>query len=202
MRKIALIQLGYESNTMIEKRAVLQDLAPDGWIPAETVAARFGGTRTGIGGVLDAAAQHGAQVVAMDLLSRNGAFNAGGIVDGDVWRQAVEHICQQLAAHKTEYAGVCAAIHGTACADGLDDADGYFLRRVRQTVGDKPVVAFADLHAVITPEMLAAGDPDDIPGLPDPVHCKGSLLRMLRGSKNCAVGGLDKNGDHIFIPPG
>ena len=134
MAKIALIQLGYESNTMIEKRAVLQDLAPDGWIESETVAARFCGTHTGIGGVLDAAAQHGAQVVPMDLLSRNGAFNAGGIVDGAVWRQAVDHICGQLAACAAEYDGVCAAIHGAACADGLDDADGYFLRRVRQTV--------------------------------------------------------------------
>ncbi len=158
MANIALIQLGYESNTFIERRALLTDLAPDGWIAANTVVARFSGTRTGIGGVLNAAAARGARVVPMDLLSRNGAFNAGGIVDGAVWREAVEHICAQLAACEAEYDGVCAAIHGAACADGLDDADGYFLHRVRQTVGDKPVVAFMDLHAVITPEMLDAAD--------------------------------------------
>lgn len=194
MMKIALIQLGYESNTMIEKRAVLQDLAPDGWIPAQTVAARFCGTRTGVGGVLDAAVQHGAQVVAMDLLSRNGAFNAGGIVDGAVWCQAAEHICEQLAAHAAEYAGVCAAIHGAACADGLDDADGYFLRRVRQTVGDKPVVAFADLHAVITPQMLAVSDA--IFGVKTYPHvdfyetgylAADTLLGMLEGTRKPAV---------------
>ena len=82
MPNIALVQLGYESNTFIARRAQLTDLAPDGWIAADTVAQRFTGTRTGIGGVLAAAAEHGAQVVPMDLLSRNGAFNAGGIVDG------------------------------------------------------------------------------------------------------------------------
>ena len=194
MAKIALIQLGYESNTMIEKRAVLQDLAPDGWIESKTVAARFYGTHTGIGGVLDAAAQHGAQVVPMDLLSRNGAFNAGGIVDGAVWRQAVDHICGQLAACAAEYDGVCAAIHGAACADGLDDADGYFLRRVRQTVGDKPLVAFTDLHAVITPEMLAASNA--IFGVKTYPHvdfyetgylAADTLLRTLAGERKPAV---------------
>lgn len=158
MPNIALVQLGYESNTFIARRAQLTDLAPDGWIAADTVAQRFTGTRTGIGGVLAAAAEHGAQVVPMDLLSRNGAFNAGGIVDGAVWRTAVEQICAQLGQHAAEYDGVCVAMHGAASADGLDDADGWFLRRVRQTVGDKPVMAFMDLHAVITPEMLAAAD--------------------------------------------
>lgn len=158
MVKIALVQLGYESNTMIKRRAQLADLAPDGWIGAGEVERRFAGTRTGIGGVLDGAAQQGAQVVPMDLLSRNGAFNAGGIVDGGFWRDAVEHICHQLLVRAAEYDGVCAAIHGAACADGLDDADGYFLRRLRQTVGSKPVTAFLDLHAIITPEMLDATD--------------------------------------------
>ena len=158
MPNIALVQLGYESNTFIARRAQLTDLAPDGWIAADTVVQRFSGTRTGIGGVLAAAAKHGAQVVPMDLLSRNGAFNAGGIVDGTVWREAVEHICCQLARHAQTYDGVCVAMHGAASADGLDDADGWFLRRVRQTVGGKPVMAFMDLHAVITPEMLAATD--------------------------------------------
>ena len=156
--KIALVQLGYESNTFSAQRAQLRDLAPDGWIAADTVAQRFAGTRTGIGGVLEAAAAQGVQVVTMDLLSRNGAFNAGGIVDDDLWRGAVEKICSQLAERAAEYDGVCAAIHGAACTDTLDDADGYFLRRLRQTVGDKPITAFLDLHAVITPEMLEMTD--------------------------------------------
>ena len=156
--KIALVQLGYESNTFSTQRAQLQELAPDGWIAADTVAQRFTGTRTGIGGVLEAAAQQGVQVVAMDLLSRNGAFNAGSMVDDGVWREAVEHICAQLADATQDYDGVCAAIHGAACTDTLDDADGYFLRRVRQTVGDKPVTAFMDLHAIVTPEMLEMTD--------------------------------------------
>ena len=158
MIRIALVQLGYESNTFAAQRAQLEDLGPDGWIAADTVAARFAGTHTGIGGVLDGAAAQGAQVVPMDLLSRNGAFNAGTTVNDRVWREAVEHICSQLAQHAEEYDGVCAAIHGAACTDTLDDADGYFLRHLRQTVGNKPVTAFMDLHAVVTPEMLEMTD--------------------------------------------
>ena len=154
MITIALVQLGYESNTMIDKRAKLQDLAPDGWIPAAEVVQRFAGKHVGISGVLDGAAQQGAQVVPMDLLSRNGAFNAGARIDGACWEQAVDHICAQLAQRRDEYDGVCISMHGAGCADGYDDADGYFLRRVRQVVGHKPVTAFLDLHAIITPEMV------------------------------------------------
>jgi len=158
MVRIAIVQLGYESNTFSVRRAQLEDLGPDGWIAADTVAARFTGTHTGIGGVLDGAAALDAQAVPMDLLSRNGAFNAGSIVDDGVWREAVERICAQLAARASEYDGVCAAMHGAACTDTLDDADGYFLRRVRETVGSKPITAFMDLHAVVTPEMLEMTD--------------------------------------------
>lgn len=158
MRRIAIVQLGYESNTFVSTRATLQDLAPDGWIAADTVVQRFGGSRTGIGGVLTAIGEVGGTAVPMDLLSRGGAFNAGSIVDGAFWREAVEHICRQLQQHAAAYDGVCIAMHGAGCADGLDDADGYFLRRVRETVGEKPITAFLDLHAIITPEMLEMAD--------------------------------------------
>jgi hypothetical protein len=75
MERIAIVQLGYESNTFVDTRAGLYDLAPDGWIAAETVVERFTGSRTGIGGILTALAEGGAAAVPMDLLSRNGAFN-------------------------------------------------------------------------------------------------------------------------------
>ena len=158
MERIAIVQLGYESNTFVDTRAGLYDLAPDGWIEADTVVERFTGSHTGIGGILAALAEGGAAAVPMDLLSRGGAFNAGGIVDGAFWRSAVERICNQLTQRAAEYDGVCIALHGAACADGLDDADGWFLRQVRQTVGQKPVTAFLDLHAIVTPEMIAMTD--------------------------------------------
>lgn len=44
MIRIALVQLGYESNTFAAQRAQLEDLGPEGWIAADTVAARFTGT--------------------------------------------------------------------------------------------------------------------------------------------------------------
>ena len=158
MQRIAIVQLGYESNTFAAQRAQLEELGPDGWIAADTVLERFTGSHTGIGGVLETAAELGVQAVPMDLLSRNGAFNAGGMVDDDLWRTCVERICAQLAERAAEYDGVCAAIHGAAATETLDDADGYFLRRLRETVGSKPVTAFLDLHAVVTPEMVEMTD--------------------------------------------
>ena len=112
MIRIALVQLGYESNTFAAQRAQLEDLGPAGWIAAGTVAERFTGTHTGIGGVLEGAAERHVRVVPMDLLSRGGAFNAGARVDGAVWEGAVDHICAQLAQRSSEYDGVCIAMRG------------------------------------------------------------------------------------------
>lgn len=158
MHRIAIVQLGFESNTFVSGRAGLVDLAPDGWIPGSTVISRFKDSRTGIGGILATAEEAGAAAVPMDLLSRNGAFNAGCIIDGAFWEESVAHICDELRERATEYDGVCVSLHGAGVADGHDDADGYFLRRVREAVGSKPITAFLDLHAIITPEMVAMTD--------------------------------------------
>ena len=55
--------------------------------------------------------------------------------------------------------GVCLDLHGAMVAEHLDDGEGELLRRVRSIVGSSiPVVAVLDLHANVTPEMVALAD--------------------------------------------
>jgi len=158
MKRIALFQLGYETNTFIEGRAQLADLGSGGWIPGHSVEEMFAGKRAGLSGMLAAITDAGAKAVPLDSISRGGAYNAGPIISRACVEEVMDHICEELAAHADEYDGVCAAMHGAGCADGYDDADSYFLRRIREVVGTKPVMASLDLHGNITDEMVSLAD--------------------------------------------
>jgi len=54
--------------------------------------------------------------------------------------------------------GVLLALHGALAADEHPDVEGEILRAARKLVGNVPVVATLDLHANVTPEMVAAAD--------------------------------------------
>lgn len=55
--------------------------------------------------------------------------------------------------------GLLLAVHGAAVAEDHFDADGYWLGRVRETLGDCiPIVATLDSHANLSREMVAAVD--------------------------------------------
>ena len=50
-------------------------------------------------------------------------------------------------------------LHGAMVTEHLEDGEGELLRRVRAVIGaDLPVVASLDLHANVTPEMVAMAD--------------------------------------------
>ena len=158
MKRIALFQLGYETNTFIEGRAQLADLGTGGWIPGCALVEMFAGKRAGLSGMLAAISDSHAAVVPLDSISRGGAYNAGPIMSQECVEEAMDHICAELAAQADEYDGVCVAMHGAGCADGYDDADSYFLRRIREVVGNKPIMACLDLHGNITDEMVSLAD--------------------------------------------
>ncbi|WP_315811549.1 M81 family metallopeptidase [Bradyrhizobium sp. SZCCHNR2028] len=55
--------------------------------------------------------------------------------------------------------GVYLDLHGAMVAEHLDDGEGEILARVRKVIGPNvPLVASLDLHANVTPEMMARAD--------------------------------------------
>ena len=89
-------------------------------------------------------------------MSRSGAFNAGPTLSRNCVEEVADHICACLAA--TPLDGLFIAGHGAGCADHYPDADGYILSRIRQVVGDIPVMCSLDLHANVTDAMVALTD--------------------------------------------
>jgi len=154
--KIAMLQLGYESNTFVSGRAQIPDLGSGGWIRAETVIPTFTGTHTAMGGILDTLAQFGDTPVPVDQLSRGGAFNAGPAMSRECIEDSIRHICAML--EEVEFDGICCVIHGAGCGDGYEDADGYWLEELRRVAASRPIHVTLDLHAVITGRMVKNAD--------------------------------------------
>jgi microcystin degradation protein MlrC len=90
---------------------------------------------------------------------------AGAMPSAHVTHDAFERIAAALLddlRHAVEDRGIDAVyldLHGAAVAEHLDDAEGELLQRVRDTIGPRrPLVASLDLHANVTPRMLALAD--------------------------------------------
>jgi microcystin degradation protein MlrC len=78
-----------------------------------------------------------------------------------VTRDAFERICALIVEplHAIAPDAVYLDLHGAMVAEHYDDGEAEILRRVRDVVGERvPVVASLDLHANVTPEMLARAD--------------------------------------------
>ena len=158
MSRIALCQFGNETNTFAAGRMQIKDLCAEGWIPGNTVVDRFAGTRTYLGGAIDAVKEAGDTPVGTDLLTLGGNFGAGPLLSAECVQEAVDHICAELAARKDEYDGLFFALHGAAASEEIEDVEGYTLRRVREVIGNKPMMSSLDLHGNITPEMVRYSD--------------------------------------------
>jgi len=194
MLRIAMLQLGYETNTFMGTGALLAELGSGGWMLGGKIIETFSGTRTAFGGALAAIDDLNAIAVPMDSITRGGAFNAGRKMAKTCVQEAMDHICAQLLKRQEEYDGVYYAMHGAGCAEGFEDADAYFLQRIRQVIGEKPLVASLDLHGNITKEMAELAD--GLFGIKENPHtdfyeagylAASTLIQTLRGEKNPKV---------------
>jgi microcystin degradation protein MlrC len=111
------------------------------------------GTNTEIGGFTEAAP-------ALGLLPIPTLF-AGAVPSGMVTRAAIDFvvdgICNRAAAGGFD--AVYLALHGAMVAEGLPEADAHVVQRVRDAIGpDMLIVATFDLHANLSPAIVAAAD--------------------------------------------
>ena len=156
MFRVVVFQLGYETNTFVPGPGELQHMG--GWVQAEQVVSMFTGKQSGLGGILAGLADAGAEAIPVDLVTRDGTFNAGPTLSDACIEAVVDRLCAAIASLNGAYDGICADMHGAGCAQSYDDVDSYILRRLRQVVGDKPIMASLDLHGNLTQEMIDLSD--------------------------------------------
>lgn len=118
---------------------------------------RYGGTKTAIGGFIDAAREHGVELVPSIY---SFAMPSGAVTRAEFEAQMADTLDDLEAALASgPIDGLLLALHGAMVIEGIDDGEGEYLRRVREVVGpDLPVVTELDLHANISPESTELAD--------------------------------------------
>lgn len=153
--KIALLQLGYETNTFMAGTADEMDYLCGGWVPAKEVEGRIKGTGEPMNGALTAILEEGETPVFFDMVPR---YQAGATLRDSAVVGAMDHICRQLEERKGAYDAIFFCMHGAGYAETIHDVDAYQLRRIREVVGDMKIMASLDLHANMTQEMVDLSD--------------------------------------------
>lgn len=151
--RIAIGALMQESNSFCVARAGLQDFRNKYLEVGEALVDRLSGTDTEMGGAIAELRAAGAQIAP--LLATHGG--AGGIVTAECHRALRDDLLERLQA-AGPIDGVFLALHGAMVAEDSDDVEGGVLAAVRHLVGNTPIAVSCDLHAHITPAMLAQCD--------------------------------------------
>lgn len=151
--RIAAAQLQHETNAF---SAVPTDLAA-----FERSGLRYGAaiepveraTNTAFGGFFAAA-----DALDIELIPVMSVWaTPSGMVTAAALDTLVGRLTESLLLHAPD--GVVLSLHGAMVSERHRDADGHILAQVREAIGlDTPLVVTLDLHANISPDMLAEAD--------------------------------------------
>jgi len=156
--KILITQFGNETNSFSMGRTTWETLVPNGWVKAEDMISQFRGTASYLGGALRAMEEEGAEPLPIDLATRGGNFGAGPLMAAECSTYAMDHITDQVKEHMGEFDGVFFAVHGGGCAENAPDLEAYSLGRMRETIGEIPMMSSLDAHANMSDEMVQFSD--------------------------------------------
>ncbi|WP_127579293.1 M81 family metallopeptidase [Paenibacillus koleovorans] len=150
--RIAVAGCVHETNTFAPGLTDLTHFANDWFEGEEAFLARYTGTRTSMGGVIDACRERG--------LSLSPGFYTQAVPSGMVTDEAFETIANAIAGSIDPSAdGAVIILHGAMVSVSEPDAEGAIVRRVRERVGrELPIAVTLDLHANPTQAMVDDAD--------------------------------------------
>ena len=118
---------------------------------AAVAAAR--GNNSLLGGIVDAAADQEVEVIVPIILRAQ----SGGPVEDAVFAEMRDALCD--AARRGDFDAIVLPLHGGMLTPSLEDPEGALMTALRGIVGPElPMTAGFDLHAHVTPDILARCD--------------------------------------------
>ncbi|MGY3534780.1 M81 family metallopeptidase [Bradyrhizobium sp. USDA 4452] len=158
MTRIAVGGFLHETNTFAPTKATYDDFVHGGGWPSMTHGADvlkvMRKINAGLAGFVEAAEANGWELAP--------TVAAGATPSAHVTKDAFERIVTEIVdgiAAAGPIDGVYLDLHGAMVTEHLDDGEGEILARVRKVIGpDVPLVASLDLHANVSPEMIAHAD--------------------------------------------
>jgi len=152
--RFAVAQLMHETNVFSSVRTELRHFQERTLLYGPEMLDTFKGTRTSIGGVIDAAAARKIMLVptvAADAMP-------SGIVTAETYHFLKQKILDAIKTAGT-IDGVIALLHGSMIVEGIGNAEGDFVNSIRAIVGPHvPIVCTLDLHATVTEQLVQTCD--------------------------------------------
>ena len=149
--RIAIAAMMHETNTFTRLRTSLADFRTARGHEVYEVTAWKGNV---IDGIAETLRSSGAEIVP--------AYFARALPSGLVLRDTFKTIADAIVsgiAQAGTLDGICLALHGSMCAEDVDDPEGELLERIRAVVGPElPIVCALDMHATMTPRMIRYAD--------------------------------------------
>ena len=149
--------INHETNTFSPIPASMQRFHDMHYARGQALLGEARGTRTVIGGFIDAADELGIELVP----TIHSFAMPSDAVTREAWEEQISDTLDDLEAALASgpIDGLLLGLHGAMVIEGIEDGDGEYLRRVRELVGpDMPVVMELDLHANISPESVEMVD--------------------------------------------
>jgi microcystin degradation protein MlrC len=151
--RVAIGGISHETSTFATTPTTLENFDVRGLAEGQVVLDRFAGTKTGLGGFLDAGREAGFECVPILAASAT----PGGVVTAEATTTLTERLTagirRALAAGPLD--GVLLSLHGAMVSELDDDGERYILAAVREVVGPElPILVELDLHGNISQEMV------------------------------------------------
>ncbi len=149
--------INHETNTFSPIPASIERFRETSYARGDELLAKTRGTRTVIGGFIDAADELGIELVP----TIHSFAMPSDAVTRAAWDEQINDTLDDLEAALAggPIDGLLLGLHGAMVIEGIDDGEGEYLRRVRELVGpDMPIVMELDLHANISPESVEMVD--------------------------------------------
>ncbi len=154
MRKVLLAELMHETNTFNSIATVRAHFENRYWLKGLPAAQSLRGTNTEIAGFLEAAGQYGWSLT----IPLAASASPSGPMAADDWEMAKAMITAPLREGQ-RFDAVVLVLHGSMVTQTSLDAEGELLAAVRALAGpDTLVAATLDMHANVSPQMVAAAD--------------------------------------------
>lgn len=151
--RIAIGGIAHESSTFATVPTGLAQFEEQGIPEGPQLIETYTGTKSPIGGFIDAARDFGFDVAPTIYAHAT----PGGKVTAEATETLTNWLCDGLrsALETGDLDGVLLSLHGAMVSEIDDDGESYVLRAVREVVGpDVPIIVELDLHGNITAEMI------------------------------------------------
>lgn len=152
MPRVGILALIQESNTFLSRKTTIDDFHSDVLLYGEDIRAKFVGAPHELGGYFEGLKGPSVEVVPI--------FAARAYPFGTILKNDFDQLLTLLMGALQKAGpldGLLVAPHGATVSEAFPDADGEWLRRVREFVGPKlPIIGTLDPHVNLSPLMVAS----------------------------------------------